>query len=317
MSEQRFEQARFAAWLGIIGNILLAALKGIVGWLSGSKALMADAANSASDVAGSIAVLIGLKAANKPPDEDHPYGHGKAESVTAIIVSVLLLLVGLEIGLSSIKTIINGVESAPGWFALIAVGVAIVVKEILFQYNIRVGRRISSQALIASAWDHRTDVLSSVAVFLGVGGAVLGERYGHTWLYYADPAAGLFVAVLVLRVGYTLVKESIHTSIDHVLHKEETEDMLDTALRIKGVIAVNDLRAREHGHYVVVDIKISVNPKITVTEGHEIGKVVKQQLLRRFSHVSDVMIHVNPYDPGYPYKNNVDSDQTEHPNLLH
>ncbi|MDF2668718.1 MAG: cation diffusion facilitator family transporter [Paenibacillus sp.] len=317
MSEQRYEQARFAAWLGIFGNIFLVALKGVVGWLSGSKALMADAANSASDVAGSVAVLIGLKAANKPPDEDHPYGHGKAESVTAIIVSVLLLLVGLEIGISSIKTIFKGVEASPEMFALVAVAVAIVVKECLFQYNIRLGRKISSQALIASAWDHRTDVLSSIAVFLGVGGAVLGDYLGHTWLYYADPAAGLFVAVLVLRVGYKLVKESIHNAIDHVLHKEDTEDMLETAQRIKGVIVVNELRAREHGHYVIVDIKICVNPRITVMEGHEIGKVVKQQLLRRFSHVSDVMIHVNPYDPGYPYKNNVDSDPAEHPNLLH
>lgn len=317
MTEQRFEKAYFAAWLGIVGNIFLAVLKGIVGWLSGSKALLADAASSASDVAGSIAVLIGLKTANKPADEDHPYGHGKAQSVAAIIVSVLLLLVGLEIGLTSAKSIFSGVDSSPKLFALVAIGVAIVVKEALFQYSLRMGRRLSSQALIASAWDHRTDVLSSFAVFLGVGGAWLGDYIGQPWLYYADPVAGLFVALLVLRMGYRLVSESIHSAIDHVLHKEETEDMLDTAQRVKGVIAVNELRAREHGHYVIVDIKICVNPKITVAEGHEIGKVVKQQLLRRFSHVSDVMIHVNPYDPGYPYKNNVESDQPEYPNLLH
>lgn len=317
MTEQRFEKARFAAWLGIVGNVMLTVLKAVVGLLSGSKALIADAASSASDVAGSIAVLIGLKAAKKPADADHPYGHGKAESIAAIVVSVLLLLVGLEIGLSAVKTIFRGVEAPPEWYALIAVGVAIVVKEGLFQYSIRLGRRISSQALIASAWDHRTDVLSSIAVLLGVGGAVLGDYLGQPWLYYADPAAGLFVALLVLRMGYRIVMESVHVAIDHVLHKEETEDMLDTAQRVKGVIAVNELRAREHGHYVIVDIKISVNPRITVFEGHEIGKCVKQQLLRRFGHVSDVMIHVNPYDPGYPYKNNVDSDQSEHPTLLH
>lgn len=316
MSDQRFVKAQLAAWIGIIGNIALAVMKGIVGWLSGSKALLADAANSASDVAGSVAVLIGLRAAKRPPDEDHPYGHGKAESVSAIIVSVLLLVVGLEIGYNSAKSIFGGVGEAPEKYALIAIGISIVVKELLFQYNFRLGKKISSHALIASAWDHRTDVMSSVAVLIGVGGAVLGASTGQPMLYYLDPIAGLFVAFLVLRMGYKLVKESIHSTIDHVLHKEETEELLEAALRVKGVIAVNELRAREHGHYVIVDIKISVNPKITVIEGHDIGKSVKHLLLSRFSHVSDVFVHVNPYDPGYPYKD-VDSEHPDFPTLLH
>lgn len=316
MSDQRFEKAQFAAWVGIIGNIALAVMKGIVGFLSGSKALLADAANSASDVAGSVAVLIGLKAAKRPSDEDHPYGHGKAESISAIIVSVLLLLVGLEIGYNSVKSMIGGVEEAPEKFALIAIGISIIVKEFLYQYNFRLGKKLSSHALIASAWDHRTDVMTSVAVLIGVGGAVLGSYANEPMLFYLDPLAGLFVAFLVLRMGYKLVKESIHTTIDHVLHQEQTEELLETALRVKGVIAVNELHAREHGHYVIVDIKISVNPKITVNEGHDIGKSVKHQLLSKFSHVSDVFIHVNPYDPGYPYKN-VDSDHPDFPTVVH
>lgn len=316
MSDQRFAKAQFAAWTSIIGNIALAVMKGIVGWLSGSKALLADAANSASDVAGSVAVLIGIRAAKRPPDADHPYGHGKAEPIAAIVVAVLLLLVGLEIGYNSIKTIVVGLEEAPEKYALIAVVISIVVKEALFRYNFRLGQKLTSQALIASAWDHRTDVLSSVAVLIGVGGAVIGEMYGQPLLYLLDPAAGLFVALLVLRTGYKLIKESIHRTIDHVLHQEETEELLEAALTVKGVIAVGELRAREHGHYVVVDIKLSVNPKITVVEGHDIGKAVKHQLLSRFSHVSDVFVHVNPYDPGYPYKDS-DTDHSDFPSMLH
>jgi len=316
MADQRFQKAQFAAWLSIAGNIALAVMKGIVGILSGSKALLADAANSASDVAGSVAVLIGLKAAKRPPDEDHPYGHGKAESISAIVVSVLLLLVGLEIGYNSVKTLFGGITKAPEEYALVAIGISIVVKEFLFQYNFRLGKKLSSQALIASAWDHRTDVMSSVAVLIGVGGAVLGDYMNQPLLFYMDPIAGIFVAILVLRVGFKLVKDSIHTTMDHVLHQEETEELLEAALRVKGVIAVSELRAREHGHYVIVDIKISVNPKITVNEGHEIGKAVKHQLLSKFSHVSDVFIHVNPYDPGYPYKD-VDSEHSDFPTLLH
>jgi len=317
LSEQRFVKAEFAAWVGIVANLLLAIMKGVVGWLANSKALLADAANSATDVVGSVAVLFGFRAAKLPPDEDHPYGHGKAETIAAIVVSVLVLLVGFEIGISSIKTMISGIESPPEWFALAAIIAAIVVKELLYRYNYRLGKQLNSQALIASAWDHRTDVYSSLAVFAGVFGARMGSAFEMPILYYMDPLAGLFVAFLVLRTGYKLIRESIHATMDHVLHKEDAEELVKTVQRVKGVIAVDNLRAREHGHYVVVDVKISVNPRISVMEGHDIGKAVKQQLMKRFIHVSDVFIHVNPYDPGYPYKANVDPDHDDFPSLLH
>jgi cation diffusion facilitator family transporter len=318
MSEhQRFERAEFAAWVGIIGNIILAAIKGVAGYFANSKALVADAAHSASDVAGSFAVLVGLKAAKLPPDKDHPYGHGKAESIAAIIVSVLLIIVGFEIGLSSAKSIYHGVETAPKWFALIAVAFSIIVKEIMFQYKFRLGKELKSQALIANAWEHRSDVYSSIAALIGVGGAYLGGYLGIGWLVYLDPIAGVLVALLVIKMGYHLIMESIHNTMDHVLHKEDAEALFKTVLNVKGVISVDDLRAREHGHYVIVDVKISVNPKITVLEGHSIGKNVKYDLMNKFSHVSDVFIHINPYDPGFPYKNDMDSDRSDAPSLLH
>lgn len=317
MTEQRFEKAQFGAWVGIVGNIALALMKGVVGWLSGSKALLADAAHSASDVVGSAAVLIGLKAAKLPPDEDHPYGHGKAESIAAIIVSVLLILVGFQIGMSAVKSLYNGVSEPPAWYALVAIGVSIVAKEVMFQYKFRLGKRLSSQALIANAWEHRSDVYSSIAALIGVGGALLGKVVNQPLLYLLDPVAGIFVALLVLKMGYRLIMESIHSTMDHVLHQEDAEELINTVRRVKGVITVDDLRAREHGHYVIVDVKISVNPKITVMEGHDIAKSVKLHLLKKFTHVSDVFIHVNPYDPGYPYKSNTDSDQTDYPTLLH
>jgi cation diffusion facilitator family transporter len=317
MSDKQHAKAVVAAWLGIIGNVGLAALKGVVGWMAGSKALMADAAHSASDVIGSLAVLIGLRTAQQPPDEDHPYGHGKAESISAIVVSILLILVGFEIGVSAIKSIIHGVTEAPRSYALIVITISIFAKEILFQYKYRLGKKLGSKALMANAWEHRSDVYSSLAAFAGVGGAVLGGWMGMPSLYYLDPAAGLFVSLLVVKMGYKLIKESIHDTMDHVLHQEEADELLKTVQRVPGVIAVDSLRAREHGHYCIVDVKISVNPRISVMEGHDIAKHVKHLLLSRFIHVSDVFIHVNPYDPGYPYKNNVDSEQDDFPSLLH
>lgn len=317
MSEQRFGKAEFAAWLGIAGNLLLALAKGLVGWFSGSKALLADAVHSASDVAGSFAVLIGLRAARRPPDEDHPYGHGKAEPIAAIVVSVLLILVGFEIGMSALRSIKAGISAPPHWLAMIAIVLSIAVKEAMFQYKYRLGKKLSSQALIANAWEHRSDVYSSLAAFVGVGGALAGRWFGRTELYYLDPVASLFVSVLVLYMGYKMIRESVHNTMDHVLHEEDAAELVQTVQRVKGVITVDELRAREHGHYVIVDVKISVNPRITVMEGHDIAKTVKQHLMKRFIHVSDVFIHVNPYDPGYPYKNNMDADQDDMPTLLH
>lgn len=317
MTEQRFKQAQFAAWVGIVGNLLLAALKGFFGYVFRSQALIADAVHSASDVLGSFAVLMGLRAAKKPPDEDHPYGHGKAESISAIIVSVLLLVVGIELGISSVKTIWSGVAEPPVWYALAVIVFSIVAKEAMFQYKYRLGKRLNSQALIANAWEHRSDVYSSVAVLIGVGGAVLGGLFQMPILYLLDPIAGLFVALLVLRMGYRLVMEAIHNTLDHVLHKEDANELLQAVQRVKGVITVDELLAREHGHYVIVDVKISVNPRITVIEGHDVAKAVKHMLLQKFNHVSDVFVHVNPYDPGYPYKSISDIDTNDQPTLLH
>ncbi|TQR45376.1 cation diffusion facilitator family transporter [Paenibacillus popilliae] len=302
MSTNRFAKAETGAWVGIIGNILLAGVKGIAGFLSGSQALIADAFHSASDVAGSFAVLVGLKAAKRPPDKDHPYGHGKAESIAAIVVSVLLLVVGIELAISAAKSIWNGKVVVPEWYALAAIILSIVAKESMFQYKFRLGKRLSSQALIANAWEHRSDVYSSIAALVGVGGAMIGGKQGISWLLYLDPIAGAVVALLVLRMGYRLVLDSIHSTMDHVLHDEDANPLIRAVQSVDGVITVDELRAREHGHYVIVDVKISVNPRLTVAEGHAVAKRVKKHLLQRFIHVADVFVHVNPFDPGFPYR---------------
>lgn len=317
MSKQRFKQAEFAAWVGIVGNAILAIVKGIVGYMSHSKALIADAANSATDVAASGAVLLGLKAAKQPPDRDHPYGHGKAEPIAAIIVSVLLIIVGVEVGIGAIESIFAGVETAPKAYAIAVILLSIIAKEAMFQYKYRLGKKLRSQALIANAWDHRTDVYSSAAALVGVVGAVFGSYFGISWMVYLDPVAGLAVSAMVVWMGIRLIKESIHNTMDHVLHEDEAKPLKQTAARVLGVIKVDELRAREHGHYVIVDVKISVNPKLTVLEGHEIGRQVKQILIENFSHVSDVFVHVNPYDTGFPYKHSVDSDQDDRPTFIH
>lgn len=317
MQGLRARKAERAAWAGIAGNLLLAVMKGAVGFLSGSKALLADAANSASDVAGSVTALIGLRAAKKPPDEEHPYGHGKAESVASIIVSVLLLFVGAELFIGALKAVFAREAEAPAWYAALALLLSIAVKEAMFRYTIRTGRKLSSQTLVTVAWDHRTDVLASLAALFGVGGALAGERLGQAWMLALDPVAGMIVAGFVVRMGYKLMTEAITGALDRVLHRDEAEELVREVQAVGGVLAVDDLRARVTGHYVIVDVKISVNPRITVHEGHAIAKTVKRRLMERFAHVSDVFVHVNPFVSEFPTDGGGDADPDEPANLVH
>ncbi|MFB4163784.1 cation diffusion facilitator family transporter [Alteribacillus sp. JSM 102045] len=285
---------RTGALVGIFGNIFLALIKGVVGWVADSRALLADAVHSASDVVGSVAVLIGVRAAKLPPDKDHPYGHGKAETVTAIIVAVLLFIVGFEIGLDALKDAGNPV-TVPKPAALYAVVFSILLKESMFRYKHFLGKKYKSDALLTDAWHHRSDVFSSLAALLGIGASLLGNQLNISWLLYGDLAAGVFVAILIMKMAWKLGKESIHNALDHVLHVEDTVKMREQAEEIEGVIQIDEFFAREHGHYVIIDIKIAVDPAITVEEGHAIGKKVKEKLLED-EHVKDVFIHINPYE---------------------
>ncbi|WP_209122833.1 cation diffusion facilitator family transporter [Alkalihalobacillus sp. BA299] len=290
----RYEKVKMGAWIGIIGNIVLAVLKGIIGFMSNSRALIADAVHSASDVVGSVAVLIGVRAAKMPPDQDHPYGHGKAESITAIIVAVLLFLVGVEIAIDAIKAFFEQI-AVPKIIAIYAVIFSIVVKEIMFRYKYHLGKKYRSEALITDAWHHRSDVYSSIAALLGIGGSILGGTIDVPWLVYADPVAGLFVSILVVKMAWQLGSQSIHNTLDHVLHDEDTIDMKKAVASVEGVLNVDEFLAREHGHYVIIDLKIAVDPEITVKEGHSIGKAVKRRLLEE-NYVHDVLVHINPHE---------------------
>lgn len=288
--KDRFKQAEFAAWLGIIVNIILTIVKGLIGVKAQSKALIADAIHSASDIAGSLAVYIGLRAAKQPPDEDHPYGHGKAESIAAIIVAVILFLAGIQIGKSSIEAFFMPLE-APGSIAIYAVVFSIIVKEILFQYKFKLGKKLNSDALIVNAYEHRSDVYSSIAALIGIGASIIGEKINISWLEYGDPFAGVIVSILVLRMAWKLGATSIHNTLDHVLH--DTAEFEQIVASVPEVKEIGELLAREHGYYVIIDLKISVDPNITVKEGHEIGKKVKRKLMEN-PNVHNVFVHINP-----------------------
>lgn len=284
---------RRAAWAGIVSNLFLSLIKGAAGIIGNSKALIADAFHSASDVISSIVVLAGINAAQKPPDHDHPYGHGKAEMVAAIIVSVLLGVVGIELIIHSGGSFTGAADAPSGWVLYIVL-FSILVKEILYQVKRRIGERMNSQAMIADAWHHRSDALSSVAVLAGVGASLLADQLGAEWLVYADPAAGILIAMMILKMAWGIGNEAVHKTMDHTLHSDETVFMRNSVIEIGGVKNIDSFRAREHGHYIIVDIKISVPSNLSVEEGHAIGKKVKEVLLK-VENIEDVLVHINPY----------------------
>lgn len=298
MSDQRFQEINRTAWVGIIFNILLTVIKGIVGIFANSRALIAEAAHSAADLVGSLAVFFGIRVAQRPPDPEHPYGHGKAEIVASFIVAVLLAIVGVEIANSSFRALFLAKLEPPGISAAVVAFLSIIVKEMLYRYTYRVGKRLNSQATMAHAYEHRSDVFATIAALIGIIGAVLSDYVAIPQLVYLDPIAGIGVSLFVFWMAYKLARGAIHNLLDPVLSPESSQELIDVAHNVPGVLDVTNLRAREHGHYVIVDVKVSVHPHITVEEGHRIGKQVKRTLIETFDHVEDVLVHINPYDDG-------------------
>ncbi|MFC3900939.1 cation diffusion facilitator family transporter [Aliicoccus persicus] len=286
----------FATTLGVVVNIVLTIIKLWGGIVGNSRALIADAVHSASDVISSFVVLFGVRAANKPPDDDHPYGHGKYESVAALIVAILLIVIGIEILVSSVQLIFaNEAPQVPKVIALVIIVISIVVKEGLYQYKIRLGRRIKSDALIADAWHHRSDSISSIVALIGVGIAMIGGQFGIPYLHFFDVIAGAFIAAIIMYVGYGLAKDSVRLSAELILDKEESMKFYETVEAIDGVIQIDSLYARTHGSYLVIDMKIGVKKTLTVEEGHDIAEFVRSELMRKYEEVSEVFVHVNPY----------------------
>lgn len=287
-------QARWAAWVGAAANVVLMIGKGVIGLLAGSQALFADAIHSAADVVGSLAVIIGLRIARKPPDEDHPYGHGKAELISSAIVALFLLGAGVEVAVSSLKSLFE-VPHPPAMLAAWTAFAAIIVKEALFQYTMRLGHKLRSKSLVASAYDHRSDVFSSIAAFVGILLSEIGRSLGIRWLQHMDSAAGILVALLVLRIGYQIVQDSVQTLMDRTAPVKDLQVYAECIEATSGVRRIDDLRVRDHGQYVIVDVEISVDADITVAAGHDIAAQVKHDLEQEFVRVSDVLVHVNPF----------------------
>ncbi len=259
--------------------------------VSGSKAMLADALESASDIIVTFAVLLSLRVADKPRDADHPYGHGKVESLVSQVIGGVLFITGFSILWIAIQGIMDPPDTAPGviafWVALGTIG----VKEILYRYTIKVGRKVGSPVVEANAWGHRSDAYSSIVTVIGIGGALAGAPI-------LDPIAAALVSLFIFRMGFNILRKSTYELMDGAPDKALLEKATYLAESVDGVVHAHRIRGRRTGRGIWLDLTIDMDSQMSIEEGHAIAHTAKQLIMDVMAEVEDVMIHVNPHqDP--------------------
>ncbi|MFJ7666924.1 cation diffusion facilitator family transporter [Lysinibacillus sp. NPDC097195] len=283
-----------AGWISLISNIVLTILKIVVGTLFHSPVLLADGYHNAGDVIASGAALTSMRISKRPADEDHPYGHGKAEVISSAIVGIILIIAAFYIAYESIKAFFQEPEKA-SLIAFITAIISLVWKLILYFYTIKIGKRTNSKGLIATAYDHLADVYASIAAVLGIGLALVGEHFHISILTYGDPIAGIIVTILVFKLAYGMLLEAIDTLMEKSVSRETLDNFEMLIRTIPEVKRIDRLRAREHGHYVLVDLRVSVPGELTIQEGHDIIRKIKKTIMAQHQNVEEVLIHLNPW----------------------
>ncbi len=280
---------RAVTLLGIFVNAFLIVLKFFAGIFGGSQALIADAVHSVSDLFTDAVVLFGIKIGRKPPDEEHHFGHARIETLASAIVGLALIATGLYLGIEASFNIYRHTEYHPTELALIAAGVSIAFKEALYRYTVLIGRRIKSQLILANAWHHRSDALSSVAVLLGVTGAFIKPSW-----HILDAFAALIVSFFVIKVGLDILRKTLREFTDTAPRPEIIEKIMQCSRAVEGVMDAHDLRVRTSGGFYQVEIHIVVDGQMTVVEGHRIAKKVEGCLAEEIDDLGSVIVHVDP-----------------------
>ena len=280
--------------VGFVVNLILSAAKLAAGILGRSGAMVADAIHSFSDMATDIVVIVFARISSKPKDDGHDYGHGKYETLATIIISLALAAVGIGIlssSIGSIRTILEGgTLPRPGAVALVAAVVSIVAKEILYRYTVRVGRRIDSPSVIANAWHHRSDALSSLGTLAGIGCAYfLGEKWR-----IADPIAALLVAVFIFKIALDLIRTGLGELLEKSLPADVEQEILSIVTANPEVREPHNLRTRRIGASIAIEVHVRVDGAMSVAHSHALTVDIEHRLRVRFGAGTMIAIHVEP-----------------------
>ena len=287
--KNRYDESNKVTLITILLNIGLTILKILAGILGNSTAIIADGLHSASDIITSIGILIGNKISRKPRDDEHQYGHEKAESLVSFILAAVLIIVALKIGYDGVKELFNINDILiPNALPLIVALISIGVKEYQYQITIRVAKRINSSSLKADAWHHRSDALSSIAAFVGIGGAMLGFKI-------LDPIASIIVAIVVVKVGANILKSACNELMDSSISKQdicEIESLVDKDDEIYGI---KDFNSRKYGSVAYIDMSILIDNKKTLEEAHDIADNLEKIIISNLNYIKEINIHTVPY----------------------
>lgn len=286
---ERFDSADRIITVGFWVNAVLMVMKLAAGYWGHSDAVFADGIESACDFVALLSTMIALKLGRQPFDETHPYGHGRAESLAAIFVSLVIFSTGGWIFFESIHTIIGNSFKSPEPIAVVAAIVTIIIKEWLYRISYATGKRIASPAVLAIAKDHRKDAVTSIATVAGVVGAFFG--FG-----IMDPLAAGITSFFILHIGWQTFREAAHDLMDGAAPPDFVEDVTRLAEGVGKVEHVHEIRARRSGQYMIIDLKLEMDPCMTVKESHAIATEVKRLIFEKYSNVGDVMIHINPHE---------------------
>lgn len=301
-ADDRHKAGRNAALTGIIGNTFLTIFNIVVGMISGSYALVAEGAHTFSDVATSIIAYIGFRFANKPADEEHPLGHGRAEAISGLTIVVFLAIIAYEIIRGAIdKLFFAQAVTAPSELAGVMAIIGMIINIIMSQNIIRIGQNIHSPAIVADGKHQRVDLLSSLAILIGV----IISRLGYTKV---DPVIGLFIGLMIVKIALEVAKDNIDNIMGKVPSKELVEDIEKEALSIDGVYGIHDIRINYLGSYATVTFHIELDPKLSLIESHEITHKVQNKVENKIDIIHGVTAHACPYGVKYNHEQQIDEE---------
>lgn len=283
--------AKTVTWIGMIANILLSVLKFVAGMIGYSQAIVADAVHSLSDLTTDVAVLIGIKYWASPADDDHPYGHERIESIVTAFIAIALFIVGCGIAYNGIKTAFEPDLKSPELIAVVAAVISIFAKELLYRWTIKKGQDIESSSVIANAWHHRSDALSSLPALVAVALAM-----AHPKLAIFDHVGAVVVAVFIIKVSFDILKPVVMELSDRGASQMQVNSIDSLAMKVHGVKEVHSIRSRRVGSGYFVDLHVLVDGNMSVQNGHDIARDVKHQLINKGPKVLDVIVHLEPYE---------------------
>ena len=274
------------AWVSICIYLLLTVFKLITGFLGSSQALQADGLNNFTDIIASIAILIGLRISQKPPDEQHQYGHLRAETIASLVAAFIMAFIGIQVIIQAIQHLAHPVNETPSFLTAIVGVVSAVVMYIVYRYNLKLGTRINSAALKAAAYDNRSDALVSIGATIGIIGSILGFPL-------LDGITALLVGIIIIYTAYSIFHDAAFTLSDG-FNVEEAESLSTIVRLVDGVDALIDFKARMHGNLMFVDLTVTVNPDLNVIESHRITEEIEQRIMKA-KPFSVVLVHIEPH----------------------